>query len=622
MKQANFSLLRILLFWMILFFIQRTIFFVYHFDLMSNYSFQEWAMAFVKGIRLDMSMAGYFLGIPLLLFSICVFFPSFAKIAAKSTSIFISVLVIVVISLGVIDLFIYSEWGSKLNSRAIEFLILSPGEAMASSASSPIYLAAFIFIAQLFVFYFLWKKWVKINFQFQAFKWLNLILLPTFSFLLILMIRGGLQLAPINQSAVYFSTHSSLNHTALNTEWNLMASFIENHFSNENPYQYSSIEEAEAEVKELYPELDVNQSEHILNTQQPNVVLIILESFTSDVVEAFGGEAAISPTLTKLATEGIAFDSIYASGDRTDKGMIAILSAFPSQAVRTIIQQPDKFEKLQSLPNAFTQNGYESFFLYGGESEFANFKSYLLSTGIQKIIDKKDFPAEQMNSKWGAHDGFVFERLLQELKTKTTPFFSIMLSLSSHEPFEIPVKSSIEGNSLPQLFRKSAHYTDQSIAAFMEQAKKEKWYANTLFVFVADHGHRLPKEYDHAYDYRKFRIPLIFYGEVIKQEFRGKKVHTLGSQTDIAATLLQQLNLDAKPFKWSKDLFNKQAVPFAFYSFDNGFGWVEAQQTLTVDNVNREISSTLKDLPDSLNQKISKKGKAYMQKVFTEYLAY
>jgi phosphoglycerol transferase MdoB-like AlkP superfamily enzyme len=435
----------------------------------------------------------------------------------------------------------------------------------------------------------------------------------------VVMVRGGLQLAPINQSAAYFSQHTIVNHASLNTEWNLMHSVIENHFSNENPYRFLDENLAKYTLDSLYKN-DVDSSISILKNKNANIVFIVLESYTSDVVEHFGGEAGVAPNLSKLAKEGISFKNIYASGDRTDKGLIAILSAFPSQAVRTIIQQPDKFEKLPSITKILSNKGYNTSFYYGGESEFANFKSYLITAGVQEIIDKNSFDKSQMNSKWGAHDGFLFDKVLKEFNKKKSPFASVVLTLSSHEPFEIPVASPYNGKDLPNQFRKAAHYTDQCLKNFFDKAKNETWYKNTLFVIVADHGHRLPKEYNTAYELKKFRIPLLFYGDVIKEEYKGLEFNTIGSQTDIASTLLKQLKINSDEFQWSKDLLNKQSKNFAFYSYDNGIGWVDEHNAYTMDNVTQQCTSRT-DF-DSLKDERMMNGKAYMQMVFSTYLAY
>ncbi len=603
---------------MIVFSIQRLLFYIFHFKQIQEATISEQLWLFIKGLRLDLSMTGYFLLIPILLLILQVFIPKKSHILDKVITIYTYILIVIIVLFGIIDLSIYKEWGAKLNSRAVEFLILSPGEALASSTSSPLLLSTIIFIIQILLFSILYKKFFRFEYDAKLHLFFKIISIPIFTFLAVMMLRGGLQLAPINQSAVYFSKHSVINHASLNTEWNLMHSVIENHFSNDNPYVFMDDKEAKRLVDSLYKP-EENYGTNILNNTEPNIVYIILESFTSDVIEHFGGEKDVCPNLNKMAEEGLSFTNIYASGDRTDKGMIAILSGFPSQAVRTIIQQPDKFEKLPSLPKTLSSGRYTSSFFYGGESEFANFKSYLVSAGIEKIIDKNDFSANQMNSKWGAHDGYLFDKVLEELPKQKQPFFSILLTLSSHEPFEIPVSSPYNGEDLPSKFRKAAHYTDQCIADFFQKAKKEEWYKNTLFVIVADHGHRLPKEYEKAYDVRKFRIPLIFYGDVIKKEYLHKNILKVGSQTDIVSTIINQLRLGRMNYPWSTDLLNNKPG-FAFYTYDNGIGWIDDQEKITMDNVTQNITSREGDSTNEAKRVLT--GKAYMQRVFGQYLSY
>lgn len=608
-----------ILFWMLVFTLQRILFFTNFYERFSSISLEEKLLLFIKGLRLDLSMSGYFLLVIVLILIAQLIFTQRVYLFNKIVNTYTIVLICIVILFGLIDLGIYHEWGTKLNSRAIEFLILSPGEAIASSSSSPIGFNALLLITQLLLFIPIYLKFFKFKFI-KEFNYIprifsNLIIAS----LSVLMMRGGTQLAPINQSAAYFSKKTLVNHASLNTEWNLMHSVLENHFSNENPYVFLKEKQAKQIIDSLYKS-NPDSSTKILNNERPNIVFIILESFTSDVVEHFGGDKGVSPNLSRMAKEGISFKNIYASGDRTDKGMIAILSAFPSQAVRTIIQQPDKFEKLPSMPKSLEKQGYTNSFFYGGESEFSNFKSYLIAAGIDDIVDKNNFSSEQMNSKWGAHDGFLFERVLKDLDQKKEPFFSVVLTLSSHEPFEIPVPSKFTKKDLPSKFRKAAHYTDQCLANFIQQAKKANWYKNTLFVIVADHGHRLPREYKTAYDVLKFRIPMVFYGDVIKDEYKHLVVDKIGSQTDIAHTLLSQLNITDSSYFWSKDLFNKSSKNFAFYSYDNGLGWVDEHNRYTMDNITKELTSR-KNYSKKWDDKMLN-GKAYMQMVFTQYLNY
>jgi phosphoglycerol transferase MdoB-like AlkP superfamily enzyme len=440
------------------------------------------------------------------------------------------------------------------------------------------------------------------------------LLLATF-----LLIRGGWQLSPINQSMSYYSDKPIENHAAVNTFWNLFRDILNNRGGRTNPYTYLPETQANQLVDSLYFESEILSPE-ILKTSKPNVVFIILESFTADVVESLGGEKNVSPQLEKLIKEGILLENTFASGDRTDKGLVAILSGFPSQATQSIIKENGKQEKLPAISQVFKNAGYSTSFYYGGESEFAGMKSYVMSHAYDKLIDKHEFASDDMNSKWGAYDGKVFEKQLKDLNQQKQPFFSTLLSLTNHEPFELPVKPKFPGEDLKNRFKSTAFYTDSCLGAFIQSAAKQAWYKNTLFVVVADHGHRLPKDEFENWHPRRYRIPLIMFGDVLKPGFRGKKISKFGGQTDIAKTVLNQLKMDSSPFKWSKDLLNPHSADFAFFDWDNGFGWATPTQILTFDNVSKQV--IYRENKTEQDTELENRGKAYLQKVYQTYLDY
>jgi phosphoglycerol transferase MdoB-like AlkP superfamily enzyme len=306
------------------------------------------------------------------------------------------------------------------------------------------------------------------------------------------------------------------------------------------------------------------------------------------------------------------FTNIYASGDRSEKGLIAILSGYPAQHP-SIIKTPTKTEGLPSLTKSLYGQGYHSTYYYGGEPEFANIKSYLLNAGFEKIISKKDFASKDYNSKWGVHDHVLFTRFLNDLQTEKQPFFSTLFTLSSHEPYDIPIAPKFAGNDETTKFKNSFYYTDECIGNFIAAAKKQSWWNNTLIIMVADHGHRLPG--DDANDApSKFRIPLIFTGGALKE--KNSINPATGSQTDIVKTLLQQLNIPCDEFKWSKNLSDTTAKQFAFYNFIDGFGFVTPNGTVTFDNVSKKIIN--KD--PSVNDQQLNYGKAYMQLSYEDFL--
>src|SRR5690606_1037532 len=305
---------------------------------------------------------------------------------------------------------------------------------------------------------------------------------------LFLLIRSGLQTTPLNPSMAYFSTKPILNHAAVNTEWNLLSDFLHNTNSHKNPYNYIDEELAQNKIAPYINTLSSLKSEtiDILNQEKPNVVLIILESFTADLIESMGGEAGVAPKFEKLIQDGLLFTNIYAASDRTDKGMVAIMSGFPSQATKSIIKNVNKLEYMPAIGQNFFENGYRTSFFHGGASEFYNIKSYMLSHDIQEIVDQYDFPAKDVGSKWGAFDHLTFQKQIDFLNESPQPFFSTLLTLSNHQPFDFPSPPNFVSESTADLFRSTAFYTDSALYNYLNKAKETKWYKNTLFIIVAD----------------------------------------------------------------------------------------------------------------------------------------
>jgi phosphoglycerol transferase MdoB-like AlkP superfamily enzyme len=362
---------------------------------------------------------------------------------------------------------------------------------------------------------------------------------------------------------------------------------------------------------------------HILKTKRPNIVIFQLESFTADIIESLGGDKGVCPNFEKFIRQGVLFDSVYAAGDRTDKGMVAILSGFPSQAIRTIITNNTKQEKLPAIPEVLQPLGYATSYFYGGEVEYMNFKSYMLTHKIEHITGMDNFDRRQVDSKWGVNDGTLLDTHIQYLNTEKQPFFSLIETLTNHEPFDMPAKPHFPGDSVSNKFRSTAYYTDSCLNAYFEQAKKQPWYKNTLFILVADHGHRLPRNTSESYQPAKYHIPLLFFGDAIKEEYRGKKISKLGNQTDIAATVLAQLDLPYDKFRWSKDLLNPGSQPFAFFDWDNGMGFMIPGQAVSFDNLGKQVVYTKNSKGDQATKdKLLLYGKAFLQQIFTEYMAY
>lgn len=611
---------RFYLFWILFFALDRLVFLIFFSDKLSAISFGEKAATFWHALRLDSAMVAYISAIPLIFYIIFLFLKR-SFLPRRAAKVYVIVLVVIFVFISGFNWNLYREWGNKINYRALDTAFNSTKEAIASSGSQPIFLSACVVLALFLIGLVLSNLIIDYKIADRQKPLLNKIA-GSFAaiVLLVLVARGGWQLTPVNQSMAYFSSETILNHAAVNTEWNLLQDIINNKFATKNPYKYYTAEESEKIVSELFPK-PAAETVPILITTKPNVVLIIVESFTAALIENLGGEKGVAPNMAALGREGLLFTDIYAAGGRTDKGVIATLSAFPSQAIRTIMKQNDKQEKLPVLAQDMRANGYSTSFYYGGESEFFNMKSYILGHDYMHLVDEHSFDKKDMNSKWGTYDHMVFRKNVIDMDGEKKPFFSTILTLTNHEPFEVPGTPKFKGEDVDNKYRSTFFYTDSCIGAYVKGAKTKDWYKNTLFVVIADHSHRLPGTIS-EYEAKRYHIPLLFFGDVIKPEFRGRTIDKTGSQTDLAATLLSQLKMDPSRYKWSKDLLNPETKEFAFFNWDNGFGFAANDQAISFDNVGKRIILRKNDEDRSRDQEFTRYGKAMMQMVFQEYLDY
>jgi phosphoglycerol transferase MdoB-like AlkP superfamily enzyme len=441
-------------------------------------------------------------------------------------------------------------------------------------------------------------------------KALSTVVLLAVTAALLLPIRGGFQLAPLNQSSVYFSRYHFANQAAVNACWNFMHSLLNKGASNTNPYSYFEDTVARRVADSLYRP-GPGSLPQLLRTRRPNVVLVIWESFTAKAVDSTWKGKEVTPYFNALKKEGIYFSNVFASGDRTDKGLTAILSGYPALPNGSIIHVPAKSGRLHNLGRLLKDSGYAASFYYGGAPEFGNFKSYFLQNGFDPIITEEDFSGKDRNSKWGAHDGVVAGRIIRDLATARTPFFTGWLTLSSHEPFEIPEAPLFPGSELADRFYSSLHYTDKALQQLVRYCARQPWWNETVMIIIADHGHPQPPREDRA---ENFRIPMLWLGGALTQ--RGLTVDRILSQVDFATTFTRQLGYPEGLFPYSRNAFDRTAQPWAFFSFNNGFGFQQPGSTLLYDHVGKTVIRS----SGNAGAAQVRAGQALQQVFFRDYL--
>jgi len=612
MKKLIFELSKYLLLWFIVFFVQRNVFLIYFLST-TSVNLKEWINVQKNSFFIDISTLCYFI-IPVLLIFIV---HSIVIIRLISQIIkYYTISVIIISNLILIsDIGLFKEWGIKINNKALSYLIY-PNEVISSVKVAPVYELLLIFaltsISMIFIFYRL-----KIKFDINEIKKVKKVLLSIVLLIISFVgLRGGLQTFPIDRSWSYFSEKTLLNQAAVNSTWNFFASFTEKEEFDKNPYNFFN----NTEVEKIFASLTTKEQDKtisILNNQKPNIVFILLEGWSAEAVGVLSKEIDASPRFSELTKTGLLFTNFISTGFRTEQALAAITAGFPSQPKTTIIRKYGKFENLPSFVKDLYNNGYNTSYYYGGDLYFANTEAYLKSAGFKKIIGQKNFEGKPF-TEWGVFDHDLFDYTLKDLKNNSQPFFAMIMTSTSHEPFTHKVPKVFKGNTIVDDYKNVVHYSDDCMYQFIKNSKSEGWYNNTLFIIVTDHTHRLPNNRQ-SYDIERHWIPCLLYGPSLKNEYIGKTVDFPVSHIDIAATILAQLNLSYNKYKWSKNVFSSNYKnPWAFYTFDEGFGFLKNNDKIIYDiKQNKLLVNTN---TDSLNTYLTREGKVLLQKLLDDYI--
>ncbi|MBK7098968.1 MAG: sulfatase-like hydrolase/transferase [Sphingobacteriales bacterium] len=322
-----------------------------------------WLNALWYGLKMDISMASYILISVLLILMTGLILPRINEI--KIIKGYSYIILFISLTIFISDFFLFKALGFRVDATVFKYLG-NLREVWASIYNQPLF---FILLAFILLFGILIISLNIIVIGKESFQPVNKIFSSFFILIfttatLIIPIRGGLQLAPLNQSSVYFSENIFLNQASLNAPWNFIFSIINKSKFSKNPYDYLDSKSAKSIVDSLYQTNGENFTlVNIKSDTLPNIIFIIWESLTSKVINRKVGDIYVTPGLNNLINEGIYFSNMYASGDRTDKGLVALLSGFPAQAVTSIIKEPSKSEKLPSLSEVLTGFGYRPAFL-------------------------------------------------------------------------------------------------------------------------------------------------------------------------------------------------------------------------------------------------------------------
>jgi phosphoglycerol transferase MdoB-like AlkP superfamily enzyme len=608
-------LFRYIAFWFFFLTLLRLAFLAYHGAETALLGAGDIAGLLARGARMDISAASYLALIPVVLLAFAPIVP--ARVLRALLRAYSYLAIFIAALLASVDFELFSKWGSRVDATLLPYL-RTPREAAASAESSPIALLALLLIVLIALGVWGYRRFVDRHIDEAPGGRLERTALPLLltGTLLIVPIRGGLQWTPLNPSSTYFSHSDFANQAGLDVAWNFLHSLTIRDYRTANPYAAAIAEpEARLLVDSLLHTTD-STTRRLLRVQKPNVILIIWESATAKVIRRLGGLPDVTSQFDSLSHTGVLFNAIYASGNRSSKGLAAILSGWPAQSNAPILSSPARAARLPGLADEMRRAGYHTSFYYGGELEFADFKSYLVAHGFDRIVGEQDFDRKDWSSKWGAHDHVVLARLLRDARTAARPFFTTLFTLSSHEPYDVPMAPVIDGTSEQAHFLNAHVYADRSIGGFIAAASHEPWWDSTLVIIIADHGHPLPKLPDPAGESASqlYHIPMLWLGGALA--VRDTVVTVVGSQVDVAPTLLAQLGLAHASFRWGKNLLATDVRPFAFFSYLDGFGWVDARGRLVYGyNTHQVMQRT-----PGADARSVRAGEAYQRLTYQDFL--
>ena len=591
--------------------------------------FTELPAVIWHGLPLDLSMAGYLSVIPGLL-SIAVVWLKRDLVKPIMNIYFIIASLFITCSF-LLNASLYPYWKYPLDSTPLFYFFTSPADAIASVSIWQVILSIVILIVLTIGVWFTLRMrgekrrcYSRYSYGYGGFgsgkrnrfdgfdrhRGRTSIILLLLTGLLFLPIRGGITVSTMNTGQAYYSQNAYLNHSAVNPLFSLLESIThQEDFASQ--YRFMKDKEADKIFATMTSTSDENTypllNEATFKKGTPDILIVIMESFASDIMPSMGSYKDVAVCLDSIAQQSILFTRFYANSFRTDRGMVSILSGYPAQPTTSIMRYPRKTSQLPSIArNLAKYKNYKTTYYYGGDADFCNMRSYLVSQGYQHIISDANFPIEDKLSKWGVPDHILAAKMMEDIKAQQNekrPMLRILQTSSSHEPFEVPY------HRLKDKRLNAFAYTDSVMGAIVREYRKLPRWKNTLIVFVPDHvgGY---KENLNDHDRSRYQIPLILAGGAIS---RPMKVGIIGSQHDIAATLLGQLGVEHREFTFSKNMMSDATPKFAFFAVNDAFGIVSEENSLIYDNRAKRIVYDKGEKSFNL-----KRGQAYLQKLYDD----
>jgi phosphoglycerol transferase MdoB-like AlkP superfamily enzyme len=532
----------------------------------------------LQGLRLDISMiCGIFLVglLPYLLY--LAFGWRIWMVLLKGVHIILWIFVCIVEFSSVL---IYKEWGSTLDSRAISYL-LHPQEAWASVKDFipfwVIFFGLLIFVSGIKRLSMLFKDWSPMRSHYIQ-SILFLIIIGPLAFL---GLRGGWQKLPIVPSDAFYSSDMKNNFAATNKVWYFLYS-LKKSTKISTEYSDAIIQDYTFNYKHKTCGTDSLSN----SWSQKNVVVIVTEGWSADMVSYLFGKEKVTPFFDSLSNQSIRFTNAFTTGFRTDQGLMSIISGIPSIQSVNMPNVLDKVKNYASLPNSMKSTGRATSFIYGGDLNFSNLYNYLTTMGFDTIIRDKDFDVDDRVTAWGVPDHITVGKAVDVMSAHKELFYSALLLLSSHAPFEVPVPNEFtnqEGHRMQ--YMSSVRYSDMALQRFFSLAKTKDWYQNTVFIITSDHG-STHSGWAGMEDHNRFRIPLIVFDPQNVASNKDVENNIPCNHFDLPKTISQNIGAVDTSFIFGRNIFCQDSSRKAFWNVDVASGYYGLSDNKIVSSVN------------------------------------
>jgi phosphoglycerol transferase MdoB-like AlkP superfamily enzyme len=617
-------IVRLLLVWLLFFAAQRLLFVVHYFSDFKG-SFLELLVLPYHAFRMDLSSFAFAMGIPF------VFTAFFKLFGARWRGVFIKIthgiIWFITIIFSIIyssELVLYYEWRTKLSSK-IFIHLETPSEVFRTSSATYTSWFVIYLVLQLIIFYLLYK-WLILNLSVDFSKpKIGKRFLAFFSYLIIgsfvfiLALRGGMQPIPISATSAYYSKKQIVNDLSVNAIWNAIHMTFQ-HFKKDLEGMYNRLDETEAQelAQRLY-DYETADTIKILKQDRPNIVFVLLESWSGEIVGALGNPDSITPNFDQLCEEGLLFTNVYATSGTSETGNTSIFSGYPTVPGISISSESAKARHLPSIFKILKPLGYESAYFFGGALTYGNIGGYLTEMGVDRIVDEENLDLEPTGNL-GVHDEAMFPFFLSEIKKAQEPFIYCLFTQSTHSPYDIPRQSVPSHPKNKEGFVNSLVYADNQLKLFTEAFRKLPKFEHSIVVFVADHG-KTNYVNSNIYSDSFYHIPLLIWGGALKDTFKGKRIDKIGSQADIVKTVLNQMGLPTDSFNWSKNILDPNSPEWALLTSTMSFGIKDTTGYAAFHTINEQTVFTTYQNNDSAAKSI-RQSRGLVESIYREFRSF